>query len=179
MLSVVWLVRATDPARKEEAGGAAHPARPYRARHPWVDTHAETHVTVALDQPGRLLGTRTISTTPAGYAALGAWASTLGSVDRIGVEATGSYGAGLARWLRGHNQAVIEVDRPDRAARRRQGKADTLDAQAATRAVQAGTAAGSPKAADGHVEMLRWLRLARRLAVKARTQAPTSWARCW
>ena len=136
-----------------------------------MDTHAETHVTVALDQPGRLLGTRTISTTPAGYAALGAWASTLGSVDRVGVEATGSYGAGLARWLRGHNQAVIEVDRPDRAARRRQGKADTLDAQAATRAVQAGTAAGTPKAADGHVEMLRWLRLARRLAVKARTQA--------
>ena len=79
-----------------------------------VDTHAETHIAAALDHAGRLLGTRTIPTTPAGYAALVAWASTLGSVDRVGVEGTGSYGAGLARWLRAHGQAVVEVDRPDR-----------------------------------------------------------------
>ena len=136
-----------------------------------VDTHAETHVAAALDQAGRLLGIRTVPTTPAGYAALLAWASTLGRVDQIGVEGTGSYGAGLTRWLRTHGQAVVEVDRPDRAARRRQGKADTLDAHAAARAVQAGTATGTPKAADGQVEMLRSLRLARRSAVKARTQA--------
>jgi hypothetical protein len=88
-----------------------------------VDTHADSHIAAALDHAGRLLGTRTIPTTPAGYAALLAWASTLGSVDRVGVEGTGSYGAGLARWLRAHGQAVVEVDRPDRAARRRQGKA--------------------------------------------------------
>jgi transposase len=87
------------------------------------------------------------------------------------VEGTGSYGAGLARWLRAHGQLVIEVDRPDRAARRRQGKADDLDAHAAARAVQAGTATGQPKAGDGTVEMIRSLRLARRSAVKARTQA--------
>jgi hypothetical protein len=62
-----------------------------------VDTHAETHVAAALDRAGRLLGIRTIPTTPAGVAALGAWASTLGSVDRVGVDATGSDGAGLAR----------------------------------------------------------------------------------
>ena len=136
-----------------------------------VDTHAETHIAAALDPAGRLLGTHTIPTTPAGYAALLAWASTLGSVDRVGVEGTGSYGAGLARWLRAHGQAVVEVDRPDRAARRRQGKADDLDAHAAARAVQAGTATGTPKAADGQVEMIRSLRLARRSAVKARTQA--------
>ena len=71
-----------------------------------VDTHADTHVAAALDHAGRLLGTRTIPTTPAGYAALLAWASTLGRVDRIGVEGTGSYGAGLTRWLRAHGQAV-------------------------------------------------------------------------
>jgi len=110
-----------------------------------VDTHAETHVAAALDQAGRLLGTRTIPTTPSGYAALLAWASTLGRVDRIGVEGTGSYGAGLGRWLRAHGQVVVEVDRPDRAARRRRGKADTLDAHAAARAVQAGTATGTPR----------------------------------
>jgi transposase len=55
-----------------------------------VDTHAESHVTVALDHAGRLLGTRTIPTTAAGYAALLAWAGTLGHVDRVGVEGTGS-----------------------------------------------------------------------------------------
>jgi transposase len=136
-----------------------------------VDTHAETHIATALDHAGRLLGTHTIPTTPAGYAALLAWASTLGSVDRVGVEGTGSYGAGLARWLRAHGQVVVEVDRPDRAARRRQGKADDLDAHAAARAVQAGAATTTPKAADGQVEMIRSLRLARRSAVKARTQA--------
>jgi transposase len=136
-----------------------------------VDTHADSHVAVALDQLGRLVGTRTIPTTPAGYAALLAWASTLGTVDRIGVEGTGSYGAGLTRWLRAHGQVVIEVDRPDRAARRRQGKTDDLDAHAAARAVQAGTATAQPKAGDGTVEMIRSLRLARRSAVKARTQA--------
>jgi transposase len=136
-----------------------------------VDTHAGSHVAAALDQAGRPLGTRTISTTPGGYAALLGWARRFGTVDRIGVEGTGSYGAGLARWLRAHGQLVIEVDRPDRAARRRQGKADGLDAHAAARAVQAGTATGQPKAGDGTVEMIRSLRLARRSAVKARTQA--------
>jgi transposase len=110
-----------------------------------VDTHADSHIAAALDHAGRLLGTRTIPTTPAGYAALLAWASTLGSVDRVGVEGTGSYGAGLARWLRAHGQVVVEVDRPDRAARRRQGKADDLDAHAAARAVQAGTATTTPR----------------------------------
>jgi transposase len=136
-----------------------------------VDTHADSHVAVALDQLGRLLGSRTIPTTPAGYAALLGWATTLGTIDRVGVEGTGSYGAGLTRWLHAHGQVVIEVDRPDRAARRRQGKADDLDAHAAARAVQAGTATGRPKAGDGRVEMIRSLRLARRSAVKARTQA--------
>jgi Transposase len=90
-----------------------------------VDTHADSHVAAALDQAGRPLGTRTISTTPGGYATLLAWASTLGRVDRVGVEGTGSYGAGLARWLRAHGQLVVEVDRPDRAPRRRQGRLTT------------------------------------------------------
>jgi transposase len=78
-----------------------------------VDTHANTHIAAALDHAGRLLGTRMILTAAAGYAALLAWASTLGSVDRVGVEGTGSYGAGLTRWLRAHGQVVVEVDRPD------------------------------------------------------------------
>jgi transposase len=87
------------------------------------------------------------------------------------VEGTGSYGAGLARFLATHHQRVLEVNRPDRATRRRRGKSDPVDADAAARAVQAGEATGIPKAQDGTVEMLRALRVARQSAVKARTQA--------
>jgi transposase len=139
-----------------------------------VDTHPDQHVGVALDQFGRRLGTRSVPTTPAGFAALLAWAREFGVIERIGIEGTGSYGAGLTRWLRARGVAVIEVERPrrqDRQARRRRGKSDPLDAEAAARAVQAGTVNGQPKAGDGHVEMIRTLRLTRRSAMKARTQA--------
>ena len=100
-----------------------------------------------------------------------AWARALGEVSAWGVEGTGSYGAGLARFLAANGQRVVEVNRPDRAARRRHGKSDPIDADAAARAVQAGEATGVPKAQDGMVEMLRALRAARTTAIKARTQA--------
>jgi transposase len=87
------------------------------------------------------------------------------------VEGTGCYGAGLARYLRKAGQVVLEVNRPDRAARRRRGKSDPVDAEAAARAVQAGEVTIVPKAADGQVEMLRSLRVARTTAMRARTQA--------
>jgi transposase len=139
-----------------------------------VDTHTDQHVGVSLDQFGRRLGARSIPTTPAGFAALLAWARDFGVVEQIGIEGTGSYGAGLTRWLRARGLTVIEVERPDRhdrQARRRRGKSDPIDAEAAARAVQAGTVIGQPKAGDGQVEMIRALRLARRSAMKARTQA--------
>src|SRR3712207_37926 len=90
-----------------------------------VDTHADQHVAAALDHHGRLLGTRTILATPGGYAALLAWANERGTIERVGIEGAGSYGAGLARGLRGRGVAVVEVDRPNRRLRRRQGKSDT------------------------------------------------------
>jgi transposase len=139
-----------------------------------VDTHTDLHVGVALDQFGRRLGTLSVPTTPAGFAELVAWASGFGVIERIGIEGTGSYGAGLARWLRARGLTVVEVERPHRhgrQARRRRGKSDPLDAEAAARALQAGLVIGQPKAGDGHVEMIRTLRLARRSAMKARTQA--------
>src|SRR3954449_9728392 len=138
-----------------------------------VDTHIDQHVGAALDQFGRRLGTRSVPTTPAGFAALLAWARDFGVVEQIGIEGTGSYGAGLTRWLRARGLTVIEVERPhrlDRQARRRRGKSDPLDAEAAARAVQAGTVIGQPKAGDGRVEMIRTLRLVRRSAMQARTQ---------
>jgi len=106
-----------------------------------------------------------------GFRQLIAWASEFGVIDRIGVEGTGSWGAGLARWLRDEGMVVVEVDRPNRRTRRRHGKSDTVDAIAAARAVPSGEADGTPKAANGDVEAIRVLRVAYRSAVKARTQA--------
>jgi transposase len=136
-----------------------------------VDTHGDVHVAHAKDQLGRRLDTVSIPTTPTGYRDLLAWARGLGQVQAWGVEGTGAYGAGLARYLRKAGQVVLEVNRPDRAARRRRGKSDPVDAEAAARAVQAGEVTIVPKAADGHVEMLRSLRVARTTAMRARTQA--------
>jgi transposase len=135
-----------------------------------VDTHKDVHVAAARDQLGRRLATTQIPATSAGYAELLAWANSLGPVRAWGVEGTGSYGAGLARYLARHHQHLVEVNRPNRAARRRRGKSDSVDADAAAAAVQAGDATATPKAADGTVEMLRALRVARQTAVKARTQ---------
>jgi transposase len=136
-----------------------------------IDTHGEVHVAAVLDVQGRLLGTESFPSTGAGHRRLEAWARTFGSIDAVGVEGTGSWGAGLARHLSAAGLTVIEVDRPDRRARRQRGKSDPLDAEAAARAVQAGTATGTPKTRTGTIEAIRVLRVARRSAVKARSQA--------
>src|SRR5690349_4231410 len=99
-----------------------------------VDTHAETHTVAALDELGRSLGHKAFSASLAGYAELRTWLAGHGEISAIGIEGTGSYGAGLARYLRGQGVTVIEVDRPDRRARRRVGKSDPIDAIAAARA---------------------------------------------
>ena len=136
-----------------------------------VDTHKDTHVARAKDSLGRLVGEQLVPTTPAGHRQLLTWARGLGEVEAFGVEGTGSYGAGLARHLRAEGEVVIEVIRPNRQQRRRNGKSDPADADAAASAVLSGDAAGLPKCADGRVEMIRALRVARSTAVKARTQA--------
>ncbi|MCU1671264.1 MAG: family transposase [Blastococcus sp.] len=136
-----------------------------------VDTHGRTHHAAAIDGAGRLLGDAEFAATAAGYAALLAWLGGFGQVVKVGVEGTGTYGAGLGRHLAGKDVAVVEVDRPDRKTRRRQGKSDPIDAIAAARAVLAGTASGAPKTRTGPVEAIRALRVARRGAVKARTAA--------
>ena len=135
-----------------------------------VDTHAEVHVAVAKDAFGRRLDATSVATTPAGYADLLDWAQRLGQVEAWGIEGTGSFGAGLTRFLRSRGQVVLEVNRPDRQSRRRRGKSDPLDAEAAARAAQA-RHGSVPKAGDGLVEMIRVLRVARASAMKARTQA--------
>jgi transposase len=136
-----------------------------------VDTHKDIHVGVALDGVGRHQGTLSEPANPAGYRKLVEWASGFGPLAHAGVEGTGSFGAGLARFLKARGIKVSEVIRPKRRDQYRFGKSDPIDAEAAARAVLAGTATGEPKDADGQVEMIRALRIARRSAVKARAQA--------
>ena len=89
----------------------------------------------------------------------------------FGIEGTGSYGAGVARFLSGKGYAVVEVNRPDRATRYRNGKSDPTDAESAARSVLAGVADATPKSGDDEVEMIRMLKSAKDSAVKGRTQA--------
>ena len=136
-----------------------------------VDTHKDTHVGVALDGLGRLQGTLSVAANQAGYRKLLEWASGFGHLEHAGVEGTGSFGAGLARFLKAEGIKVSEVTRPKRRDQYRTGKSDPIDAEAAARSALAGTATGVPKDADGMVEMIRTLRITRCSAVKARAQA--------
>jgi hypothetical protein len=128
------------------------------------------HVAAALDPVGGLLGVAEFPVTPAGYARLLSWLSGFGTVCLVGIEGTGSYGAGLARHVATAGIRVVEVDRSDRQDRRRQGKSDPLDAVSAARAAQSGRAAGAPKGRDGSVEAIRALMVAKRSARAERTQ---------
>ncbi|MGH8917135.1 MAG: IS110 family transposase [Acidimicrobiales bacterium] len=136
-----------------------------------VDTNADQHVAAVIDAVGRILATAAFPADSAGYGRLVTWMGSFGVVTAVGVEGTGAYGAGLARHLAGEGIAVVEVNRPNRQTRRRRGKSDTTDAEAAARAALNGEATAAPKAGDGPVEGLRALRVARRSALKARTQA--------
>jgi transposase len=136
-----------------------------------VDTHGRTHHAAVIDQQGRLLGDRQFPADRSGYRQLLSWLHRHGRLGAVGVEGTGSYGAGLTQTLLDQGVRVVEVDRPDRRTRRQRGRSDPIDAEAAARAVLAGTATAVPKRRDGIVESIRALRTARSGAVKARTAA--------
>lgn len=136
-----------------------------------VDTHKHIHVAVALDDIGGVLDRQRFAANTAGYAQLIDWAATLGTRLTFAIEGTGSYGAGLTSAVRRRGIGVIEVMRTDRRDRRLRGKSDTLDAENAARAALSGTATAIPKAADGTVEMIRQIKVAKDVAVKARTSA--------
>jgi transposase len=135
-----------------------------------VDTHLDVHVAAALDPIGGLLGVESFATTPRGYKAMLEWMRGFGTLSQVGVEGTGAYGAGLGRFLRRAGVEVVEVDRPNRQARRSKGKSDVADAVEAARAVLSGRAAGAPKSRDGVVEAIRALLVAKRSARDARSR---------
>jgi hypothetical protein len=112
-----------------------------------VDTHGRTHHAAVVDQHGRLLADAEFGAHTDGYRQLLRWLGRHGQIRAVGVEGTGSYGAGLTRVLLDQGVTVVEVDRPDRRTRRQRGKSDPIDAEAAARAVLAGVATAAPKAA--------------------------------
>lgn len=136
-----------------------------------VDTHLDVHVAAALDHIGGLLGVESFPADGPGYRQLLSWLQGFGTVVLVGVEGTGSYGAGLTRHLHDKNVRVVEVDRPNRQERRRAGKSDPLDAIEAARAAMSGRAKSSPKTRNGSVEAIRVLRVARSSARKDRVRA--------
>jgi transposase len=136
-----------------------------------ADTHRDTVHVAVVDRLGAPLGDAEFATTPAGYGQAVDFVAGFGTLIRVGVEGTGSYGRGLATYLAMSEIQAVEVDRPDRATRRREGKSDPTDAYAAARAAASGRASAIPKTKAGIVEAIRVIHVARRSAVKARTQA--------
>ena len=141
-----------------------------------VDTHKEAHVAVAIDGLGGLVDhPKWVAAHPDGYAELITWAHSLGEVHAFGVEGCGSYGSGLARFLRRHDHPSHEVARPPRKGeRRRSGKSDTIDAEHAARTVLSGVGTATPKLANGQIEAIRVIKIARDSAVKARATTMVS-----
>jgi transposase len=136
-----------------------------------VDTHKDLHVAAIVDERDRVLATASFATTRQGYRQMLAWMRSFGAVQRVGVESTGSYGAGLLRFLQRAGIEVLEVTTPDAHDRRRRGKNDDLDAQSAAHAAFAGRRTVTPKSRDGMIEALRVLRACRKTAVAARRVA--------
>jgi transposase len=136
-----------------------------------VDTHKHTHYAAVVDELGRLLGHHEFPATEHGYHGLLNWMREYGQLSAIGVESTGSFGAALTRTLTAAGERVVEVNRPNRLARRMDGKSDRLDSEQIARAVLGQTSTAVPKAKSGLVEVIRTLRVTRASAVKARTQA--------
>jgi transposase len=136
-----------------------------------VDTHKHTHYAAVIDEHGRLLGHQEFPALDHGYEQLLAWMRGHGQIVAIGVESTGSFGATLTRTLTRAGERVVEVNRPNRLARRMDGKSDRLDSEQIARAVLGQTSTAIPKAKSGMVEVIRTLRVTRASAVKARTQA--------
>lgn len=139
-----------------------------------VDTHKHVHVAAALSDIGAVIQTRRFPADAAGYQELIGWARGLGHLLTFAIEGTGSYGAGLTSAVQRSGIGAIEVMRTDRRDRRLRGKSDTLDAENAARAVLAGHATATPKTADGAVEMIRTIKVAKDIAVKGRTSAMIS-----
>ena len=135
-----------------------------------VDTHADQHVAAVVDANGGVLGIESFPADHGGFEALLGWLMSHGEIEMVGVEGTGSWGVGLARFLHDHKIMVVEVDRPNRQDRWKVGKSDPTDALSAARAALSGSASVTPKTRNGPVEQMRILMVARRSARSQRIE---------
>jgi transposase len=137
-----------------------------------VDTHKHVHVAVALHDIGGRLDARSFPADRGGYEQLLDWAASFGARQLVfAIEGSGSYGAGPTSAVRRRDLGVVGVLRTDRRDRRLRGKSDTLDAENAAGSALAGTCTGVPRTNDGVVEMIRQIKVAKDVPVKARTAA--------
>lgn len=136
-----------------------------------VDTHKDLHSAAVVDVHDRVLGHEYFPTTRHGYKCMLHWMRSFGVLERVGVECTGTYGAGLLRYLNQAGVEVLEVTAPDKSVRRLRGKDDALDAENAAHAAYARVRTVSPKTRDGMIESLRVLKVCRKTAVAARRVA--------
>ena len=130
-----------------------------------VDTHKDLHIAAVVDEQDHVLGTHCFPATRLGYRQMLQWMQSFGVLRRVGVESTGTYGAGLLRHLQAAGAEVLEVTTPDKHDRRRRGKDDDLDAQNAAHAAFARRRVVTPKTRDGMIESLRVLKACRKTAV--------------
>jgi transposase len=139
-----------------------------------VDTHRDEHVLAVVSAPaGAVVAGAAAPTNARGYCELLRVADRYASGRRAwAIEGSGSYGAGLARFLAGRGEVVLEVSRTPRAERRLRGKDDALDAARTARAVLASETLARPRAGERR-EALRLLLVARRSAVDVRREALT------
>ena len=136
-----------------------------------VDAHKDTHHVTILTRTGEKIADRQFNATTSGYSKLLDWVAGFGAVDKIGLESTGSYAAGLSRFLVDHEVDVREVNIPHSHTKARLGKSDAIDSEAAARKTLAGEASAVPKVSTGIIESIRELTVVRASAVKARTVA--------
>ena len=133
-----------------------------------VDTHKDTHTLCLLDYMGRTIGTFKFDANAKGYDALAGKIGDPATCVGIGIEGTGSYGAGLTRRLVELGYCVHEVMVPGRAKRKPgRPKSDPADAEVAARQVLARTNLSKPKDQSGWTEDLRQLMIARDRLVQA------------
>ncbi len=126
-----------------------------------VDTHKDLHVAAVVDDKDRVIASESFPTTRQGYRLMLEWMRSFGDLSRVGIEATGTYGAGVLRHFHRAGVQVPEVTGPDKHDRRVRGKSDTFDAEAAAHGAFSGKRTVTPKMRDGMIEALRVLRAVR------------------
>jgi transposase len=137
-----------------------------------VDTHRDQHaLAVVAAATGAVVAGAEVHADARGYRATLRFADRFAPCRRVwAIEGSGSYGAGLARFLAERDETVLELSRTPRSDRRLRGKDDSLDAARTARAALASETVARPRFGERR-EAVRLLLIARRSAVDVRREA--------